>query len=297
MPFDKPYIQQSDAYKKLTDTGRDVRNIYYGEVISLDDPTDGGIIKVKILGLDNHITDLEKLPNCYPMIPKFFHVYPQVGEMVRIFIENIKFPQRGRFWVGSIISQPQRIGYDSIYTALSTTNMALTIPEPAPSTYPDAVGVYPTKEEIALVGRVNTDIILRNSQVELRAGKHENDNVLKLNVRNPATLSLTFEQLEEKEEYYSNTLMLSDKIALISHDGNPKFKAVRITPEERVRIFEQGHPIARGDVLVEALNIIRNALIGHIHGYSALPADKNSLINDLEKINFESILQKNVVTN
>lgn len=297
MPYDKPYIQQSDSYKKLTDTGRDVRNIYYGEVMSITDPTDGGIIKVKILGLDNHITDKDKLPACYPMIPKFFHVYPQVGEMVRIFIENLKYPQRGRFWVGSIVSQPQKIGFDSIYTALSTTNMAMTIPEPAPSTYPDAVGIYPTKEDIALVGRVNTDIILRDNQLELRAGKHENGNVLKLNVDNPATLSMTYEQLEEEDEYYSNTLMLSDKIALLTHEGNPKFKAVRITAEDRTKIFEQGHPIARGDVLVEALNIIRNALIGHIHGYSALPADKNSIINDLEKINFEAILQKNIVTN
>lgn len=297
MPFEKPYIQASNIYKRATDNGKDIRNIYYGEVMSITDPTDGGRIRVKILGLDNHITDTDKLPECYPLIPKFFHIYPRVGEMVRIFIENKDYPQRGRFWMGSIISQPQKIEFDSIYTALSTTNMAMTTPEPAPSTYPDAIGVYPTLEEIAVVGRVNTDIILRDSQLEFRAGKHENDNVLKLNVENPATLSMTFEQLPESKEYYSNTLMLSDKIGLITHEGNPKFKAVRIDSEERARIFEQGHPIARGDVLVEALNIIRNAIISHIHGYSALEADKNSIINDLEKINFENILQKNVVTN
>ena len=90
---------------------------------------------------------------------------------------------------------------------------------------------------------------------------------------------------------------MSDKIALLSHDGNPKFKAAKITPEERERIFEQGHPIARADVLAEALNIMRRAIIGHIHGYSNLPADKNTIINDLEKINFDGIMQKNIVTN
>lgn len=90
---------------------------------------------------------------------------------------------------------------------------------------------------------------------------------------------------------------MSDKIALISHSGDPKIKAARLTPNDRARIFENGHPIARADVLVEALNIIRNAIIAHIHGYSNLPADKNAIINDLEKIDFNAILQENIVTN
>ncbi len=297
MPYNKPYIQRSDPFRNVLDTGNDVRNIYYGEVISTDDPTDGGAIKVKILGLDNRITDHSELPDCYPLLPKFFHVYPQIGEIVRVFIENTNFPQRGRFWLGSVISQPQKIGFDSIYTALSTTNMGLTSPEPAPSTYPDAIGVFPTKEDVAIVGKENTDIILRDKQLEFRAGKHENGEILKLNIENPATLSLTFEQIPESENYYSNSVMLSDKIAIISHEGVPKFKAARVTPEERARMFEQGHPLGRGDLIVEAFNLIRRAIISHIHGYSALPADKDTIINDLENINFESILQKNIVIN
>ena len=297
MPFDQPYIQESNSYRKVGDFVKNARNIHYGEVVSIDDPTDGGAIKVKILGLDNHITDNEKLASCFPLLPKFFHVYPQIGELVRVFLSDVRFPQLGRFWLGSIISQPQKIGYDSLYTALSTTNVGVSVPLPAPTTYPDAIGVFPTKNEIALVGKENTDIILRDSQVELRAGKHDSNDILKLNILNPATLSLTYEKLPESDDVYSNTLVLSDKIALISHEGIPTFRAARIDSEERARIFEQGHPIARGDVLVEALNIIRNALINHIHGYSALPADKNSIINDLEKINFENILQKNIVIN
>jgi hypothetical protein len=90
---------------------------------------------------------------------------------------------------------------------------------------------------------------------------------------------------------------MSDKIAILSHNGNPQFKAARVEPKDRKRIFAEGHPIARGDVLVEALNIMRNAIIGHIHGYSNLPADKNAIINDLEKINLDAILQKNIVIN
>lgn len=298
--FDIPIIQTSNLYKR-DDNFHLTRTIYYGEVISIEDPTDGGRIQVKILGLDNKTANAD-LPYCYPLLPKFFHVYPQVGEMVRVFIEDIKYPERSRFWLGSVISQPQRIGFDSIYTAFSTTNVALTIPEPAVSTYPDAVGVFPLKTDVAIVGKINTDIILRINEVHIRAGKHENDNILKLNTKNPAEISLIYEPKTGTTNptvsvYQSSAIVMSDKIAIISHEGTPQFKPARLEQKDRERIFSEGHPMVRGDVLVEALNIMRNALIAHVHGYSNLPADKDSIIKNLETINFESFLQKNIVIN
>ncbi len=295
MSFDKPIIQTSNPFKKVG-TYQVTRTIYYGEVISITDNTDGGRIQVKIPDLDNKTANTD-LPYCYPMLPKFFHLLPQVGEMVRVFIEDIKYPERSRYWMGSIISQPQKIGFDTIYTALSTTNMGLTIPEPAPSTLPDAKGVFPLPTDVAIIGKINTDVILRTNEVHIRAGKHENGNVLKLNTKNPASVNLVFEQQKGNANFYSNTVVFSDKIALISHTGKPQFKAAELTADDRTRIFTEGHPIARGDVLIEALNILRNAIINHIHGYSNLPADKNALIKDLENINFDNILQKNIVIN
>lgn len=289
-------IHKSNPFKATHDFNVNNKTIFYGEVIIVDDENDGGRIKVKILGLDNDIFD-EKLPDCYPLLPKFFHIYPKVGEMVRVFIQDMKYPNRGRFWMGSIISQLQKIDFDSFYTALSTTNMGLTQPEPAISTYPDAKGVFPEKEDIAIIGRVNTDVILRVNELELRAGKHEDDNILKLNKKNPASVKLTFEPSIDTGDYYSGTVIMSDKIALISHDGIPKFKAAGITAEDRDEIFKNGHPIARGDVLVYALNIIRDALVRHIHGYSGLPADKTKIILDLENLDFQTILQENIVVN
>ena len=294
--FDKPYIQASnDPYKKPTGFEFS-RTIYYGEVVSVEDPTDGGRIKVKIDRLDEGVP-VDDISWCYPLLPKFFYILPQLGEVVRIFLEDIRYNQRGRFWMGSIISQPQKIGYDNIYTALSTTNMKRTNPEAAPSTYPDAEGIYPLRSDVAIVGRVNTDVILRINEVHIRAGKHEDGNVLKLNTKNPATISMVFEENQETGTYYSSSIMSSDKLALISHTGNPQFKAARLETKDRTRIFEEGHPIARGDVLVEALNIIRNAIVNHIHGYNKMPADKNSIISDLESINFEGMLQENIVIN
>ncbi len=90
---------------------------------------------------------------------------------------------------------------------------------------------------------------------------------------------------------------MSDKIAILSHSGNPKFKAAKLTVEDRNKIFEESHPLTRGDVLLKVLDIMRKAIIQHIHGYSAIPADKNTIIKDLENINLEGILQKNIVIN
>jgi hypothetical protein len=285
-----PY-KQTPAYVSIQ------RTIYYGDVVSIEDETDGGRIKVRIPDLDNKTSDAN-LPWSYPLLPKYFHVYPQVGEKVRVFLEDINFPERSRYWLGSVISQPQKIGYDGKLTALSTTNLAITNPETAPSKLPDADGVYPLKTDVAIVGKVNTDIILRLNEVHIRAGKHENDNVLKLNAKNPAEINLNFEpKSDTANEYYSNTVIASDKIAIISHSGNPQFKAARVTPDDRARMFDEGHPVVRGDVLVEALNIIRNALITHIHGYSAVPTEKTEIITKLEKLEFEPMLQRNIVIN
>lgn len=295
MPFDRPILQTSNPFKKDVDIKIN-RSIYYGEVISIDDETDGGRIKVKIPDLDNRISN-EDLVWSYPMQTKFFHVFPKIGEIVRVILEDNSFPQRSRFWEGPIISQPHKVNFDSKLSALSTTNMATVRPDKAPSTFPDADGVFPQKDDIAIVGRVNTDVILRLNEVHIRAGKHENDDILKLNIKNPSHLSMIYESDSESDEYYSNSILMSDKIALISHDGIPRFKAARLDAKDRKNIFNQGHPLARADVLVEALNLMRKAIINHIHGYNGLPADKYDVITELEKINFDAMIQKNIVIN
>lgn len=295
MSYDKPILQKSNPFKPSVDY-RVNRTIYYGEVISINDNSDGGVIKVRIADLDNK-TSNENLPDAYPMLPKFFHIYPKVGEVVRIFIEDSRYPQKSRFWEGPIISQLHRIKFDSIFSALSTTNMGLTRPDKAPSTFPDAKGVFPEIDDVAMIGRLNTDVILRLNEVHIRAGKHENDDILKLNTKNPAQISLVFEPESDGTEYRSSGLILADKIALISHSGNPKFRAARLTAKDRDRIFSEGHPIGRGDLIVEAFNLIRRALINHIHGYSGIPSEKTAIIEELERINFDQIMQRNIVIN
>ena len=290
--YNRNFIQRTKTYDDTLNKAATIRNIYYGKVVWIDDPTDGGIIKVRIPDLDNYLEDKD-LPDAYPLLQKYFYVIPQVGEMVRIFMENIETPMSSRQYLGSIISQPQKYKYDGLYTALSTTNVGVSSPDDAPSTFPDAKGVFPTKKDIAFIGRDNTDIILRAKEIEVRAGKHDVSDILKLNKTNPASIKLTISE----DGTVSSNVIMADKIALISHDGIPKFKAAEVDKVERDRIFDEAHPIARGDVLAEILEIFRRAILQHIHPYNSMPADISKIIIDLQKLNIENILQKNVVVN
>lgn len=292
----KHIIQSTKPIKNDGGKIKNTRPVFYGEVISIEDNTDGGRIKVRIKDFDKNVSD-ENLPWSYPLIPKFFHNYPKKGEIVRILLEDLRYPNRTRYWIGSIISQPHKIGFDGALTALSTTNLARISPEEAPHTYPDADGIYPDKEDIAILGRVNTDLVLKPNQVLLRAGKHEDNNPLKLNTENPSQVILSFEENSNTGDIVSSSIVMGDKIALITHSGNPKFKTTRLTNKDKERIFENGHPIPRGDVLVEALNLMRNIILNHVHGYPRLPAVKEAMVLELEKIDFNTILQKNIVVN
>jgi hypothetical protein len=287
-------VYNNDLNGKNTTTSSS-RSIYNGVVVSNNDPEDGDRLKVRIIGIDNKISD-EDLPYSNPLLPRFLHITPKVGEVVRVILEDIKYPQRVRYWIGSVISQSHKIEYDNYYTALSTSKVGYFSPDKPVSTYPDANGVLPNINDIAIIGRINTDIILSENVVRIRAGKHENGNMFQLNLKNPAEISLNYDKNIDNT-YNSNSIIMGDKIAFITHSGNPQYKTALLTPEDRDNIFQTGHPIARGDYLLTSLNVMRNAILEHLHGYSGLTPDDNNVINELKKIDFEKILQKNIVIN
>jgi hypothetical protein len=266
--------------------------MYYGEVVSIVDPTDGGRIKVRIADLDDKTLN-DDLPYAYPAIPKFLHIYPQVGEVVRVFLQDIRYRQRGRHWTGSAISQLQKIGRDGYLTALSTTNLALGAPDKAPSQFPDAKGVFPDIGDIGLIGRDNTEMMLKPKQILIRAGRHDVNNMLELNRTNPATIQMDI----SADGKQSSIIQLANKIAFIAHDGNPKLPATNYDSATIARIFEEAHPMLRGDLVIQVLEIYRKAIRLHSHPYPNLPADKDDIINDIEKIDLTQLLQNNIRIN
>ncbi len=170
----------------IEDINTDYRLIYQAEVKSTDDNADSGIIYVEIVGTNNG-----QLVECYPLLPKFMNIYPQVGETVFVILQDIKIgpkvaKQGKAFWIGPIISQLQNLKKDPHdYTSTSNQADGKVKTKVAISKLENAKGAYPKKEEIAFQGRDNTDIILKSSesnngskQILLRSGKFIiNDNL------------------------------------------------------------------------------------------------------------------------
>jgi hypothetical protein len=163
------------TYEKLNN--RTIPLIRVGEVMDVDDPKKTGRIKVKIEGIDKSDVTVQSLPYCVPLTPRFLNVMPKIGELVLVFQyehkKGVKYTQftSQRFWIGPLISQSNKLNYDPIVDARSVmTGGKFKIPDIILS---NTEGVYPNDDDIALQGRGNTDVILKEGQIWIRAGKYK----------------------------------------------------------------------------------------------------------------------------
>jgi hypothetical protein len=181
-------------------------------------------------------------------------------------------------------------------------------PEQAPSELPEASGIYPKPNEIALQGRDNADLVFKPREVLLRAGKFELNNNLKFNKIDPAYIQLKYNVPIKaasgniEEERGSVTNIVSSKINLLTHkDGNPRFtlnnQEEMITDNELLRILDEAHDAAFGDVLVEWAKLIQEFVSTHIHPYNGIPSDQNKNVRDILNFDVERLKSKNIKLN
>jgi hypothetical protein len=291
----KKHIQQTRTFTKSTvkeNKKVDNKVMYEGEVVSIIDPSGQGGIRVRITPLDNNIPDDSNIPYSYPLLSRILCITPQKGEIVNVTIPDEKSPQIGRKWAGPIIPQLDDIDFASKHIVQRSN------PKKNVDLYPEAKGVYPNPEDVGLLGRENTDILLKPREIVLRAGKHVVGNKLQLNIKNPATHTLLFEEVDDiLNPTRSMQILLADKIALISHDGQPKYRAANLDKTDREKIIADAHPMVRGDVLVKILEIYRQAIVNHIHPYDKMQPDNSSGIPTLQEQDLETMLQKNLLIN
>lgn len=297
--------------------GKGVSNdntIYLGKVVSLsDDIFDDYRIKVRINGIDDKVTNND-LPFCDPFLPKFLNIIPKRGEWVKILFFNTRNKFQHREWIGPIISQPHKLKKEDSDSAFSTQQLTTISPDTSDKVLPDAKGVNPDREEISLLGRDNTDIIQREKEIVLRAGKHEIDNNLKLNKKNPSFIH----QKISNDGKISTSNIIADKINLITHDGSPTFRGMvkdktsdditdmfsgKITDKIQKQINENSHSLVFADKMVEFIELIKKYMVEHSHPYNGGGINENSpgwdtlqkiLKFDLNEGNFRS---KNIKIN
>jgi hypothetical protein len=295
------------------------KQIQIGKVVSIKDQTGLGRIKVKLFGNstvggDDDYSDAEFIANqsigwALPMIPKHLSVIPKVGEAVLVMVFDKTKTGVDRLYMGPIISSLNKLQYDEAnFTAtggFSFGQMQATKPVTGLKTnddvIPELLGVFPDPDDISIQGRFNTDITQKSNEIIIRAGKFKATPVTKTN---PYTFSFNastqgFIQIKndfliskENNTIGTVTNIVASKINLLTHaEGTPKIQLNQETllSDEQINtimgpVGEGGaHPLPFGDVLLEYLKMLKDAIINHIHN-SNRPATDSSIAGSIKSM-------------
>jgi hypothetical protein len=306
----------------------DVSNFKYlkfGVVESVDDEFGLGRIKVRINGTratggDKDVPTAE-LPDAFPMIPKHLSVTPKIGEGVWIFVFDKNKQHTDRLYIGPVTSQLDRLTFDDgKLTAFRGFSFGATQPNTNIGDIKQLVGVFPDNKDVSIQGRYNTEITQKPNEIILRAGKFEssptsdkNPYPFQFNAKTQAYIQIKNDVniTGENSEKGSITTIISNKINLITHKaGSPRFNVTGqeelISDDEMARILTEAHQVPFGDVLIEYLVLLKEALFAHVHNGNGNPATDlaasgnklalatfKSKAEDLEK----SMLSKNIRIN
>lgn len=266
------------------------RIIYVGKVISIDDNQETMRIKVKIPELDNLTSD-EDLPYCYALQSQIVRIFPKVDESVLVIVSDINKNKNDRIWVAPIIITHEDIEKSTFFKSNVSIGIEKFYEKRIPSITPiNYNGILPNKEDVAFVGRKNTDVTLGDNKLILRCN-YKNDD-LTLNTKNPAYIELHC----NKETKKTTNIVRADNVLLISHDGFPNFKTI-MDDKEIENAIKKCHSLPYGDLLVDVLKLFAQAIVNHYHPYPTNPPIKEDYIISIRDFNFDSILSKNIKIN
>jgi hypothetical protein len=289
--------------------------IRIGEVISIDDEFHGSRIKV-MLEQDKN-SNKSEIPYAFPLLPKTIQSIPKVGEAVLVITSRLNNAHSMRYYLGPLLSQPQYY-YNEQYcsgrgSSTSLIDGSVTKPLQSIDQYGATTdGALPNVNDIALVGRKSEDIILKDGEIDLRCGirqqkaiSDENDKGLQgyvvFNSQNPAYLQLKYQRgLCKQHNQVADSVinLVADKINLISHKDTNYFNLTEqdalIKNEEMDKIMASLHQIPYGDKVKEALILMRDTIVNHVHPFPGLAPCSEPYVDTLKNKTFDDLLSTNV---
>lgn len=256
------------------------RNIYPAVVVNISDPLDQNRIVARIINLDEsgnikggrdrEVPD-DKLPFCTPMLPEHFHVRPLVGEMVFIFLENPSDNSAPRYWIGPIISSKFKLKFQDYKESVKIFDYTAFNVNETTQTKPKVATAFPDQADIAIQGRGDADLILRQREAYLVAGKFKLS-TFDVNTETPSYLQLKqFDNVTAGPlKAYSQANLQSTNINIFSPIG--KFRNSDLASFEKNEDLKSLgdfagslHPTVFGDELIKLLDLIIKVLLTHIH--------------------------------
>lgn len=274
-------------------------------VRSVIDDQDGQRIKAEVLPEDRGKT-ISEIPYAFPLLPKTMHVVPKVDEAVLIICADLNNPQSQRYYIGPIISQPQSMDNDNSKLGATTLlNGSVGKAKVAPSKLAESDGTLPKIEDVALIGRGKSDIILTDNDARIRCGakiKDEGDpNKIIFNKRNPSYIKLKSHDKPLIDETTSTISIVGQNVNILSPSSKQSFELTDnkdlITDDEMNKILSEAHVLPYGDVLVDFLKKFLLAFKAHTHAFHGLPPVQDETYIQATGYDMDSMLSKNIRIN
>jgi len=260
--------------------------------------------------------DNTNIPFSFPLLPKHLYVKPKVGEFVIV----LGYDDSHRFFVGPIIPQLDKLDKEDTLYAKSFLDEGMLAPHPNPRQVRGSDGVYPQEDEIAFMGRKNTDIIHKDNEMWIRAGSYIDTPNGKVFSESPTYLMLKNnpngqyqpnvsnpEDFRETVNYKTSATLVAEEINLISSSNRAKqlHKVAdpndMITDIEMRNILENAYHLPYGEKLVDILGQMMTLFLTHVHNGdlstpNLSPEDRNLVGTIRENIN-SKMLSNNIRIN
>lgn len=274
--------------------------IRFAEVLQIEDNLDtssrneisknsfGRRIKVRLID-DEENLNANDLPWVFPLLPKHLQIIPKIGEMVMVILQDQNSPNGNRFYIGPIVSQDYYLEHGGRYESLSLLQGVSTNPLVHPNGNPKNKGSYPDSDIIALQGRGDSAVWLKNEELRLLCGHKPNwankpteerldPETLEFNSKNLSYIQMKYGKFIEKnsgKNFNSVINVVADRINLITHEGVDKSSNINVTDNEELTTNESIENIASnaqkmvyGNELVDFLTKFREVFAEHTHHWA-----------------------------
>ena len=158
-----------------------------------------------------------------PLMPYFMYQVPKVGEMAQIIYSNSDFKYQNQYYIQNTFSTPTSTNFEYYVGGNKFTGTGTQYTNPKPlknqdGTYSNNVtykGIFPEPGDNAILGRGSADLIVKQDEILLRAGKFK-DSVLQANQPPVANQQRSFLQLSRfnltKKKGETKTITQSEEI-------------------------------------------------------------------------------------
>lgn len=306
--------------------------IKIGTVIEVEDgfsdtPSGGMRVRAKLDEDKQKQQKNELIPWAFPLLPKSIQTPPKKGEAVLIIADEVGgFNSGQRYYIGPLISQPQYNTFCPAEDGTTLLKFSSRTPLPSLDWASETFGAFPKKEDVALIGRGAEDVVLKYndtkkvSEVDIRAGirgegiysstdkgdYYENKDKVVGNIVfndiDPAYIQLKYKTgitTGEKKEANSLINIVADRINIMSNkDSNVKHNLhdnnTLVVESEIGNMMDRLHQVPMGDKLVEILDIMKGAILHHVHpcGGKEQAGDTPGYINKLKDYDLNKILSE-----